>query len=102
MEARGPVGGRPVVPAAIVTRRDATPMDWRSVAAILLLGTDTREDGWRSAEGRALSCEDDTGPSVVRRIVDVSGNKEAGVFRKSDGGLKFKHQRVWSTCYFSP
>jgi hypothetical protein len=48
-------------------------MDARSEAA-LLLGTDTRDEGCRSTdvELRALSCEDDTGPSVVRRIVKAS------------------------------
>lgn len=55
-------------------------MDWRSMAE-LLLGTDTRVDGCRSMEERVLSCEDDTGPSVVRRIVEevaVTGRKKEG------------------------
>ena len=43
-------------------------MDWRSMLVLLLLGTETRTDGCRSAVERALSCEDDTVPSVVRRM----------------------------------
>lgn len=44
-------------------------MDWRSVDVVeLLLGTETRADGCRSAVERALSCDDDTVPSVVRRM----------------------------------
>uniref|UniRef100_M4B8Z6 Uncharacterized protein n=1 Tax=Hyaloperonospora arabidopsidis (strain Emoy2) TaxID=559515 RepID=M4B8Z6_HYAAE len=68
MEARGPGGGRRVVvrPAAVDTRRrGTTPIDWRStLELVLLLGTETRADGCRSAVERALSCEDETVPSV--------------------------------------
>ena len=37
---------------------------------MLLLGTDTRAEGCRSADGRAFNCDEDAGPSVVRRILN--------------------------------
>lgn len=70
VEVRGAVGGGRGAPcAAVDTRRVAVatgPMDWR--AKDLGAPREIRDDGLLSTDVRELSCEDEMGPSVVRRM----------------------------------
>lgn len=76
IELRGATGGGRGTPcAAVDTRRDAAafedasgPIDWRE-NALFVAPSEMRVVGFASAVERALSCDDEIGPSVVRRIL---------------------------------
>lgn len=72
------------------TRRDdvaegaSGPMDWRPNALFVAPSEMRATDGFDSAVERALSCEDEMGPSVVRRMAAAAVGKRAGQEERRD------------------
>lgn len=95
VELRGAAGGGRGAPwTAVETRRDdaaegaSGPMDWRPNALFVAPSEMRVAAGFESAVERTLSCEDEMGPSVVRRMVAAA----CAAWR--EGGREVTRQRA--------